>query len=487
MFEWLQSVFMVAGGLSTVWLIFEWILRLLAVFVMPRNRRPAAGLTWLTLTFLVPLGGWIVFLILGSSKLPAGRRRIQKHLAIIFKRISQQRSIHPKYLPKKYQDTARLSWSLAHLPVESADTVDILSDYHEIYHSIAQSIDTAERTVHIEYYTFVLDTETELLFAAIERARARNVTVRVLYDTYGSVKHFRQWRAGMRRLKAAGVKVQASLPLRLPFTGYTRPDLRNHRKIVIIDSEIGFMGSQNVIARNYHRRDAIIYDDLVVRLSGAIVRQLDVIFAADWFSENGQHIFKRNHTLPEPSKNGRYDFQVLPSGPGYEYENNLKIFNTLIYAAEKSITIVNPYFVPDESLMIALVSAARRGVDVVMINSKVMDQWMVGHAQRSYYEELFMAGVRIYWYEKPKLLHSKFMIIDNEVATVGSSNMDIRSFELDHELTLICYSDVITKQLTATANKYLASAKEVDKISWLHRRRYRQLLDNIARLTSSLQ
>lgn len=487
MLSWLHQVFLTIDGLSTLWIIFEWFLRLAAVFVMPRNRRPSAGLTWLTLTFLVPIGGWIAFLILGSSKLPAGRRRIQKHLDIIFKRVSTDRTVHPASLPEKYVDVARLSWSLSHLPVASAESFEILSDYHAAFHSIANSIDAAERTVHIEYYTFVLDVETQIIFDAIDRARARGVTVRVLYDAYGSVKHYKQWRAGIRRLKAAGVKVQASLPLRLPFQGYTRPDLRNHRKLVIVDSKIGYTGSQNIIARSYHRRDDIVYDELVIRVTGAIVRELDVVFAADWFSENGEHVFKRKGKALQPVRDGSFDFQALPSGPGYEYENNLKIFNTMIYSAEKSITIVNPYFVPDESLMVALVSAARRGVEVVMVNSAVMDQWMVGHAQRSYYEELFMAGGRIYWYRAPSLLHSKFMIIDNEIAAIGSSNMDIRSFELDHELTLVCYDQTVTKQLVAIANRYLASSDEVDKIAWLRRPRYRQLLDNIARLTSSLQ
>lgn len=488
MLAWLLDTYNSLSLLSLSWIIFEWILRLLAVFVMPRNRRPTAGLTWLTLTFLLPAAGWLAFLVLGSPKLPKNRRRIQKNLDDILQRINRNKQQKPIEVPLEYRDTQTLASSLTHLPVTLADDYEILSDYSTIFHRIARDIDMAKRTLHIEYYTFVLDPETEIVFAAIERARARGVAVHVLYDAYGSsIKHFLSWRAGAHRLRACGVKMRASLPLRLPLRGYTRLDLRNHRKLVTIDSSIGYSGSQNMISRRYHRRDAIKYDDLVMRVSGSVVRQLDVVFAADWYAETEEVLLDSKdmpvQTLPKTG----YKFQLLPSGPGYEYENNLKIFTTLIYSARKSITIVNPYFVPEESLMTALVSAARRGVIVTMINSRVMDQWMVGHAQRSYYEELFQAGARIYWYNEPLLLHSKCMIIDDQAATIGSSNMDIRSFELDHELNLICYDAEVAKQLSAVAGHYLEHSKEVDKLKWLARPRYRQLLDNIARLTSSLQ
>ena len=487
MIAWFVETLRFIGGFSTIWLIIEWVLRVIAVFVMPKNRRPTAGLTWLTLTFLIPPAGWVAYLILGNSKLPLYRRRIQKHLDDILRQTKLSNRVNTPPISRKFADVERLAWSLTHLPVSTAKSYEIISDYHAIFHAIARDIDAAKHTIHLEYYTLVFDRETEIIFTAIERAVERGVKVRVLYDAYGSWKHRKQFKHGRRRLRACGADVRASLPFRLPLQGYTRPDLRNHRKLVTIDGQIGYSGSQNIISRGYHRRDGIIYNDLVMRCTGAIVRQLDIVFAADWYAETEEILIEEQELTARQQRAGIHRMQVLPSGPGYEYENNLKIFNTLIYSAEKSILIVNPYFVPDESLMTALVSAARRGIQVTMVNSKVMDQWMVGHAQRSYYEELFLAGVRIYWHEKPSLLHSKFMIIDDEVATIGSSNMDIRSFELDHELTLICYDQAVTKELATVAAGYLDASQEVDKIRWLKRPRYRQVFDNIARLTSSLQ
>lgn len=484
--EWSTVLIGYAAQLTWLFLLIEWLLRLLALFVVPRNRRPTAGLTWLTLIFLVPIPGWILYLILGSFKLPHRRRMVQKNLDSVLERLSANVAVKNKATPADHQSLITLSQSLSHMPLTSATACDVLTDYHQIIKKIADDISSAQTIVHLEYYTFVVDKETEPLFAAIEQARARGVQVRVLYDAFGTRRYLRPSAAMRRRLLAAGVQVQSSLPLKLIGHGYTRPDLRNHRKLVTIDGRVGYTGSQNIIARHYHRRDSIVYDELVVRLEGPIVAQLDAVFAADWFAETSKDV---TGDIPTPSTVGspQLSLQLLPSGPGFDDENNLKIFTAAMYDAARTITIVNPYFVPEESLLTAIESAAKRGVKVTLVNSSVMDQWMVGHAQRSYYEQLLQAGVDIYWYNSPVLLHSKFLVIDDTLALVGSSNMDIRSFELDHELTLLIYSQHYAQQLQKVADNYISASKKVNKKTWLSRRRYKQLLDNIARLTSSLQ
>jgi cardiolipin synthase len=217
--------------------------------------------------------------------------------------------------------------------------------------------------------------------------------------------------------------------------------------------------------------------------------QLSSVFLTDWYSETS-HILKHEdmHTKPhEVRKAGSSALQILPSGPGYLDENNLKLFTAMIHKAQEEVVLVNPYFVPHDSLLTALTSVAQRGVKVKLINSEVMDQWMVGHAQRSYYEMLLNAGVEIYLYKAPILLHSKFIVVDSKIATVGSSNLDLRSFYLDLEVTLIAYDPKVAKQLHGVAETYLKRSNQLNVKKWRKRPYRTQLKDNIARLTAALQ
>ena len=290
------------------------------------------------------------------------------------------------------------------------------------------------------------------------------------------------------RMAGAGIDAHAMLPLHLPGKKYTRPDLRNHRKLVVVDGTVGYTGSLNMIQRDYHRKDDIVYDELVVRIEGPVVPQLEAVFLNDWLAETGQVLKQPDRNFERQLKpKGDISAHIVPSSPGYEYENNRKLFASLFYAAEKDIVIVNPYFVPDQSLITALTSAARRGVRVRLLNSEAIDQVFVAHAQRSYYEEMLQAGVEIYLYKKPTLLHSKYAIIDDDACFVGSSNMDIRSFELNQELTLTVYDKKFVAAMQRITDGYLKKSTRVSKKAWLSRPPRKQLLDNIARLTSSLQ
>lgn len=480
---------------SIVWIIIDWIIRVGALFVVPRNRKPSSGTAWLMVIFLFPIGGLILYLILGSPKLPKTRRDAQKTLDQIIARTfkefqhshDSQQSLHAQ-VPKHHVPVARLSESLTRLPVLAGNEVEVLSNYDNIIKRIIKDIDRAEHYVHLEYFIIALDEVTEPLFAAIAQAVKRGVIVRVMYDSFSS-RRYPQFKQMLQRMKQDGVLVQAMLPFRFPGRGYVRPDLRNHRKLVVIDGQTGYTGSQNLIRRNYHRKDDIYYDELAVRLQGPVVLELLAVFLSDWYSETGSLLGPKELKMDasQIKSAGTSLAQVLPSGPGYEDENNLKLFTDLIHAAREQITITNPYFVPDEALTTAITSAARRGVKVTMINSEAMDQLLVGHAQRSFYEELLKAGVRIYLYNAPVLLHSKFMTIDNDLATIGSSNLDIRSFLLDLEVTLISYDARVVRKLRTIEKDYLSRSKPIMLAEWQARPRHKILLDNLARLTSALQ
>jgi len=233
------------------------------------------------------------------------------------------------------------------LPAFAGNAVELLSDFNSVFARLAEDIDQAQQFVHVEYFATSRDEETECVFAAMERAVSRGVKVRVLMDHLGSRKYpkFKEMQA---RLTSAGIEHHLTLPLHFFGAQYTRIDLRNHRKIVVIDGQIGFTGSQNLIKRNYFRKDAIYYDELVARVSGPVVGQLEAAFATDWYSESGVLLTRQSapEVTLEPKAAGDVLCQVLPSGSGFENENNLKLFTALIHAARHTLVITNPYFVP---------------------------------------------------------------------------------------------------------------------------------------------
>ncbi len=476
-------------------IILFWIVCLILLFIIPRNRKPSSATAWLLLMYVVPVLGIILFFLIGSPKLSKRRRAMQSTMNdTITKAVGAAQSqeefdslLQPP-IPPRYEPFVKLNTNLGGLPAFAGNAVELLPDYLTNLACIAQEIDHAQRFVHIEYFTLSFDKETQGVFAAMERAHKRGVKVRVLLDHIGSrpypeFKKMRKW------FTEVGIEYHLILPLQFFGPRYTRFDLRNHRKIVVIDGQVGFTGSQNMIKRNYFRKDSISYDELVARVTGPIAAQLDAAFRTDWYSETA--VMLNATTAPEtvltPVAAGDILCQVLPSGSAFENENNLKLFTSLIHAAQKTLVITNPYFVPDDALLTAIVSAAQRGVDVTLMNSEAVDQFLVGNAERSYYEALLAAGVKIYQYNLPILLHSKTISIDDDIAVIGSSNLDMRSFHLNLEVTMICYNPQVVADLRQIEANYLRKSKQVYLKEWKARSVKNILFENIARLTAALQ
>ncbi len=481
--------------ISTFLGISSWILAIIMLFIVPVNRKPSSATAWLLLIFLLPYLGLVLFLLLGSPKLPKKRRAEQHNMSELISKLVEEAKTHPESaaildpeIPPRYQPFIKLNTNLTNLPAIAGNAIELLPEYNGVFARIAQDIDSAQRFVHVEYFATSRDEETEAIFAALERAASRGVKVRMLMDHLGSRKYpnFEQMQ---ERLTAAGIEHHISLPLHFFGAKYTRIDLRNHRKIVVIDGHIGYTGSQNLIKRNYFRKDAIYYDELVARIRGPVVAELEAAFATDWYCESG--ILLTRQSAPEVAIElqaaGEVLCQILPSGSGFEHENNLKLFTALIHAAQHKLVITNPYFIPDDALMTALTSAAQRGVDVILVNSEASDQFLVSHAERSYYEDLLKAGVKLYRYKAPILLHSKHITIDDDIAVIGSSNMDIRSFLLNLEVTLICYNAKVVTDLRQVEAANLLKSNPVHLEEWLTRSTKEKFYENISRLTAALQ
>ena len=251
------------------------------------------------------------------------------------------------------------------------------------------------------------------------------------------------------------------------------------------------MGSQNLISRDYNSekniKRGLMWQELVTRVTGPVVTAINTIFLGDWYCETDERIDSENVAFAEVPRTGDLDMQLVPSGPGYDYENNLRLFLGLLHSAQQQVIITSPYFVPDESMLYAITSARQRGLEVQLFVSEIGDQGGVFHAQRSYYSELLRAGVRIFMYPGPYILHAKHVSVDDDVAVIGSSNMDIRSFNLDLEISLMVRGKSFVDGMREVEQHYRDAGRELTLEEWEKEPKSATFLDGIARLTSAVQ
>lgn len=371
----------------------------------------------------------------------------------------------------------------------TGNRAELHTNYERSIEAMTEAVRGAVSFVHFEFYIVVSDDTTDPLFRALEDAHRRGVKVRVLLDHVGSAG-FPGYKAAIARLEDTGIGWHRMLPVAPPRFHYQRPDLRNHRKILVVDNRTGFTGSQNIIDASYNKksnvRRGLQWRDLMVRLEGPVVRQLNAVFIADWASEADEPV-PNEPPVNDKSAHGDLLCQVLPSGPGSDNESNLRLFNTMIYSAREQVTMCSPYFVPDESLLLAVTSAVQRGVKVRLLMGATSDHFLTHHAQRSYYEMLLAGGVGIHLYPEPYVLHSKFVVIDGHVSVVASSNMDIRSFALNQEVNLMVLDAEFAHRLNMIADDYADESHLLDYGTWTRRPLHKKFLDNMCRLTANLQ
>lgn len=485
-----------AAIIGGILVLLDLAIRIAALIIVPRGRKPTAAMAWLLAIFLIPFVGIILFLLIGNARLPEKRRLRQAELNRIIRSRGEGLELvgdHSTW-PDWFTALTRQNRELGALPAIGGNTAVLIGEYQSSIDAMVAEIDTAEHFVHVEFYIVSFDTTTKGFFAAMERAVQRGVTVRLLADyvasrrTVDSEKTFAE-------LDRIGVTWSWMLPVR-PLKGeYSRPDLRNHRKLVVVDGRAGFMGSQNLIDRSYNSKKNIErglqWQELMTRVTGPIVSAINAVFLSDWYLETGELLgddaqVRAVDVVPNTSADALV-CQVVPSGPGYEGENNLRQFLTLVTSAQKKVIITSPYFVPDEAMVYAITSACQRGLDVQLFVSEIGDQGSVWHAQRSYYDSLLRAGVQIWMYPPPYILHSKHLSIDEDVAVIGSSNMDIRSFALNAEVTLLVRGVSFVAQMRDVEQGYRDAGRQLTLEEWRKEPASATFLDGVARLTSALQ
>lgn len=431
------------------------------------HRTPSSRIAWIAIVAALPMVGILAYVLLGEVSI--GRRHVARLIAVLKQ---MPRFPHPGgadgtelsiAIPERYRHIFQLGESISGFPPIGGNTASLLPDSNATIDSMVADIDVARDHVHLLCYIWLPDHNGLKLVEALKRAAGRGVICRAMADGLGShtIIGSEHWQA----MKAAGVHVAVALPvgnpLLRPFQG--RIDLRNHRKILIVDDLITYCGSQNCADPEFLIKAKFgPWVDAVLRFEGPIARQNQFLFASDWMTyadENLDELLSR--PLP-PLIPGGAVAQVIGTGPTGRYSAMPEVFESLLFAARREVVVTTPYYVPDESLQNAVCTTAYRGVDTTVVFPARNDSWVVAAASRSYYADLLAAGVKIFEYGDG-LLHTKSVTLDGEVTLIGSANMDRRSFDLNYENNILFYDSKLTKMVRERQQDYIERSIRVSK------------------------
>ncbi|EJL31856.1 cardiolipin synthase [Novosphingobium sp. AP12] len=456
---------------GTIYYACEWLIRILMLMVIPLRRTPEATRSWLLLIFFLPIPGLLLYLAIGRPRFPRWRgQRFETAASILSPRLQPLQCVDAP------GEAARLAAKLGGFPAVSGNSVELLGDYDGTIDRLIEDIDGARSHVRLLVYIFADDATGSRVAAALARAVERGVAVHVMFDPVGS----HRWKKGaLAMLAATGAQVREALPFHW-LRERTRRDMRNHRKLFLIDGTIGYAGSQNIVDKGF--RTGIENRELVARVTGPAVAEMTAVFLSDWFLETEVML---DDGVTIPASTGNAQAQLLPSGANYPLEGFQTLLIGQLHRAVRRVVITSPYFIPDESLLEAMRTAVLRGVEVDLIVSAVVDQPLVSLAQRSYYDDILRAGIRVHLY-RDYLLHAKNVSIDGELGIVGSSNVDLRSFQLNEEVSLLLHDRGSIGALETVQAGYITDSDPLSIEAWRKRPRIRKIAENIARLVSPL-
>jgi cardiolipin synthase len=474
---------MTDGWLTALYsfLVHDLIVLVLLPVVLLRRKEPAATIAWIFAIVTMPIIGALAYLFFGNDRIKRRARRRgerkRRFRAVLPQVVTNLASpIDVKGQLQLYKLLERLN----PYPPVVGNEVEILADMRRNYDLQLEAIGNAQREVHIEYYIFESDYVGEQFRDALIAAARRGVKVRFLYDAVGSLNLKRSWR---REMIAAGIDTACFIPFSL-LTRRWIYNFRNHRKILIVDGRVAFTGGANVGKEYLGESGVGSWADLQLRLVGPAVAQLQRVFGEDWAFASG-HELPADELLPNIEPTGNVIVQVVPGGPDTKVPVYHELFFSAISTAVEQLQIVTPYFVPSEAILVALQTAARRGVRIQILVPGRSTHDFVHLAGQSYYQELLEAGIRLYEYQ-PGFMHSKLLTVDRRWSLVGTANLDNRSMRLNFEVGVVFYNVELTLKLDRLFDDYVKDSVRLDAATWRKRPLRRQVAENTARLFSSV-
>ena len=439
-------------------------LALICRVMLRPHREPAARLAWVVVIAVLPVFGILAYILFGEVNI--GRRRVARHRSVL-ERMPDLPSCVPgdeenfiARVRQSYEHLFRVGASINGFNPVGGNSARLLADSNATIDAMVADIDAAKHHVHLLFYIWLPDNNGCKIIESLKRAAGRGVECRAMVDDLGSRSMIRSkhWKA----MRAAGVHLAVALPIGNPLFRPLRGriDLRNHRKIVVIDGSISYCGSQNCADPEFRVKAKYApWVDAVMRFEGPVARQNQQLFAGDWMTyadEDIDSLLRQPVAAPQPG----FPAQVIGTGPTNRYSAMPEMFESLIYAARRELVISTPYYVPDESMQSALCASAYRGVATTIIFPARNDSWVVSGASRSYYAGLLDAGVKIYEYVGG-LLHTKSLTLDGDITLIGSANMDRRSFELNYENNILFCDSKLTAEVRERQQQYISNSNAV--------------------------
>jgi cardiolipin synthase A/B len=463
------------GSLTYVALLTWFIARA----ILRPHREPASRIAWITVLLVLPLAGMVAYTLLGETHI--GRRRAARRRrasnALVAPGAVVDPSLDPPGIPDRFVPLFQAGRSVNGFEALGGNRAMLMADAPATVDALVADIDAATSHAHLSFYIWLPDNSGQRVAQALCRAASRGVACRAMVDALGSRRLIGSphW----RDMQEAGVKLATALPIGNPLLRplLGRIDLRNHRKIVVIDNRITYCGSWNCADPEFRIKPKFApWVDAMMRFDGSIARQNQHLFLTDWMSQVPEDLSPLL-LEPPPSTAGIVTAQVIGTGPTVRYSAMPEVFETLLFSARRELVISTPYYVPGESTQAALCACARRGVVTKVVFPARNDSRIVAAASRSYYADLLASGVEIYEY-RPGLLHTKSLTVDGEITLIGSANLDRRSFELNYENNILLCDADLTAAMRRRQETYLADSNRVtpeEVASWPV---YRRLWNN---------
>ena len=452
----------------------------LIILIISQNRHPVRTLAWILILCLLPGLGLVLYLLFGTDK--------RKDRLISDKRLDQLKSevaasnslMLRKQVPNGHEDLATLLWMTNKAIPLAGNDVRVYTSFDPMLEDLLADMDKATDHVHFEFFKFEDDKVGRLVGEKLRELAAKGLEVRVTYDSAANLTRYKFY----RWLRKGGVQVHSFLPVILPFLTSTT-NYRNHRKIVVIDGKVGYLGGMNIADRYSKGIRGGVWRDTHARIQGPAAAELQTAFLVDW-QYCSRRFVSGDRYFPCVEPCGDSIVQIATSGPMDEWKVTMQGMIRLITQAQRYVYIESPYFIPTEPVMLALKNAALSGVDVRIIIPYYGDKGvLVPLASRSYVEEALIAGVKIYFYGGG-YLHSKTLVSDGTVCTVGSTNLDVRSFEQDFEINAFIYDAAVSRKLRDAFLSDMENSTRVTLEQWRKRSTWEKFKESFARLFSPI-
>jgi cardiolipin synthase len=481
-----------AGWITVAVFALDLLLRVgLSVRVIMRRRPVGVSLAWLTTILIFPFFGAAVYLMFGELRLGNRRARWAAEIHGPYERwlgeLRHRAQVDWSTTGRYCEPLGRMVEAAGGIPTLPGNRLQLLDTWQEVFDALIADIDAATRTAHLVFYIWNEGGRADDVVDALLRAAGRGVRCRVLVDDVGSRAFLRSRTA--KRMRDGGVELVSALRAGLVRNLFVRFDLRMHRKIVVIDGRVAYTGSLNMVDPRFFKKDAGVGEwvDAMVRIEGPVVEALAITFLEDWALESSETVEQLAETgdVHPLTPKGTSAAQAIPSGPAVHFNLIEPVLISTIYAARRELILTTPYFVPDEALLVALGSAALRGVEVTLIVPAKVDSRLVRWASGAFKGDLLAAGVKVMLFDGG-LLHTKSVSVDGELSLFGSLNLDPRSLHLNFEITLAVYDTEFTGRLRTLQQSYIDQSELMDLEAWRSRSAAVRFTENTARLLGPL-